>query len=91
MLSVRTRVVVSGRVQGVWFRETTRRIAAELGVTGWVRNLPGGDVEAVFEGPAEKVASAVAWARRGPERAVVTSVREFAEEPEGLAGFDVRF
>jgi len=88
---VRTRVVVSGRVQGVWFRDSTRRAAEELGVSGWVRNLPGGDVEAVFEGPAEKVASAVEWARRGPERALVTSLQQFAEPPEGLAGFVIRF
>jgi len=88
---VRTRVVVRGRVQGVWFRDSTRRAAEELGVSGWVRNLPGGDVEAVFEGPAEKVAAAVEWARRGPERALVTSLDQFAEPPEGLAGFDIRF
>lgn len=89
MSTVRTRVVVEGRVQGVWFRESTRRAASELGVAGWVRNLQGGAVEAVFEGPAEKVAAAVAWARRGPERALVTDLAEFAEEPEGLVGFEI--
>jgi acylphosphatase len=65
-------------------------MAEQLGVAGWVRNLPSGDVEAVFEGPAEKVASAVEWSRRGPDNALVTEVREFAEQPEGLTGFSIR-
>lgn len=90
MATVRTRIVVSGRVQGVWFRASTADAARMLDVAGWVRNLPDGDVEAVFEGEPEAVASAVAWARRGPERALVTSVHEFAEQPEGLLGFEVR-
>jgi len=89
--TVRTRVVVEGRVQGVWFRESTRRMAEEIGVAGWVRNLPGGSVEAVFEGDSAAVARAVEWARRGPERAVVTALQEFAEEPEGLDAFRVSF
>lgn len=92
MATVRARVVVEGRVQGVFFRENTRRKALELSVTGWVRNLPDGRVEAVFEGEAVAVANALAEARRGPEHAVVTSVEEFCgEEPEGLAGFEVRW
>jgi acylphosphatase len=90
MSSVRSRVVVEGRVQGVWFRESTRQVAEELGVAGWVRNLPDGAVEAVFEGEEDRVASAVAWARRGPQAAVVTSLTETAEEPEGAVGFEVR-
>jgi len=88
---VRSRVVVEGRVQGVYFRESTRRTAEELEVSGWVRNLPEGSVEAVFEGPQRAVAQAVAWARSGPPSAVVTTLTETAEEPEGLAGFEVRF
>lgn len=90
MSETRSRVVVEGRVQGVYFRESTRRIAEELGLSGWVRNLPDGGVEAVFEGPAEAVAQAVAWARRGPGAAVVTSLVETTEDPEGLSGFGVR-
>lgn len=86
----RARVIVEGRVQGVWFRESTRREAAANGVAGWVRNLPDGRVEAVFEGDSSAVARMVAWSVHGPERAVVTSLEQFAEEPEGLAGFDVR-
>jgi acylphosphatase len=65
-------------------------MAEQVGVAGWVRNLPSGDVEAVFEGPAEKVATAVAWCRKGPERAVVTSLQEVEGEPEGLEGFSIR-
>lgn len=86
-----TRVVVTGRVQGVWFRESTRRMATEAGLAGWVRNLPDGNVEALFEGPAEKVASAVAWCRKGPERAFVASLEEYAEQPQGLVGFEIRY
>lgn len=76
-------------MQGVWFRDSTRREAERLGVAGWVRNLPDGRVEAVFEGTPSSVAAAVAWARRGPENAVVTSVRESAEKAEGHVGFSV--
>ena len=90
METVRIRVVVQGRVQGVWFRDSTRRMAEQLGVEGWVRNLPSGDVEAVFEGSPGAVAGAVEWCRRGPERAAVTSLQEFAEKPQGLTGFAIR-
>jgi len=88
---VRLRAIVEGRVQGVYFRETTRRRADEIGVTGWVRNLPDGRVEAVFEGPPEAVASAVSWIRTGPERAIVADVETFTERPEGLRGFMIRY
>ena len=91
----RTRVVVSGRVQGVWFRESTRRRAEELGVTGWVRNLPDGRVEACFEGATAAVEAAVAFVRRGPPLARVdeASVEEevdLAGETSGVSGFEVR-
>ncbi len=91
MNETRSRVVVEGRVQGVYFRETTRRTAEALELSGWVRNLPDGRVEAVFEGPAEAVVQAIVWARSGPPAAVVTSLTETAEEPEGLRGFEIRF
>lgn len=86
----RAHVRVFGRVQGVYFRESTRREAARLGLSGWVRNLPDGSVEAVFEGPNRDVAAAVEWARRGPSRALVTSLEQSAEQPEGLVAFEVR-
>lgn len=87
---VRVRVLVSGKVQGVFFRDTCRRVALEHNVAGWVRNLPDGRVEAVFEGPDDKVERLVAWSRRGPRSAVVTDVAVFSEAPEGLTGFHIR-
>lgn len=87
---VRYRVVVSGRVQGVFFRDTCRRRALQYGVSGWVRNLPDGRVEAVFEGPADNVDHLVDWARRGPSQAAVADVRVQRERPEGLGTFMIR-
>lgn len=87
---VRRRVIVSGRVQGVWFRASTQSAAAERGVAGWVRNLPSGQVEAVFEGEPDAVDAAVTWVRSGPPRADVTEVEVFDEQPEHLSGFNVR-
>lgn len=86
----RTRVLVSGEVQGVFFRDTCRQMAAEHGVLGWVRNLRDGRVEAVFEGPEDAVDRMVTWARHGPSRAQVTDVTVRAEPPEGLTSFVVR-
>jgi acylphosphatase len=74
---------VKGRVQGVFFRESTRQRASELGVRGWVRNLPGGEVEALVEGPRAQVDELVAWCRRGPPDARVEGVMVQDEEPRG--------
>jgi len=87
---VRYRVLVSGQVQGVFFRDTCRQMAVGHGVSGWVRNLPDGRVEAVFEGRAEDVDRLLEWARRGPSQAVVAGVAVQAEPPEGLSTFLVR-
>jgi acylphosphatase len=87
---VRYRVLISGRVQGVFFRDTCRRLAVEHGVAGWVRNLPDGRVEAVFEGLADDVRLLVDWAHRGPRLAVVGEVTVEPEPPEGLGAFLVR-
>lgn len=89
-MTVRRRVVVSGRVQGVWFRDTCRREALARGVRGWVRNLPTGEVEAVFEGDEAAVDAMVAWCHHGPPRAVVTGVRVTDEAPRDEPGFFVR-
>ena len=87
----RVRVIVEGRVQGVFFRAETKRHAEELGVSGWVRNLADGRVEAVFEGEAAAVERAVEWAGRGPERASVTGMERFEQEPaEGFTGCAIR-
>jgi acylphosphatase len=83
-------VFVSGDVQGVFFRYETRERARAQGLGGWVRNLPDGRVEAVFEGPEETVEAMVDWCRDGPPGARVTDVEALTEEPEGLGRFDVR-
>jgi acylphosphatase len=82
--------VVSGRVQGVFFRDTTRRRAEAAGVAGWIRNTPEGAVEAVFEGDPDAVEELVEFCRRGPSRAEVAEVEVLGEEAEGLSGFEVR-
>jgi acylphosphatase len=89
-LVIRKRVLVSGAVQGVFFRDTCRRVAGQQGVAGWVRNLPDGRVEAVFEGDADGVERLVRWSRHGPSRATVTAVDVRDEPVEGLARFEIR-
>jgi acylphosphatase len=87
---VRKRVLISGDVQGVFFRDTCRRTAARHGVHGWVRNLPDGRVEAVFEGSEGPVDRLVAWSGEGPSGATVTNVDVRVERPEGLTSFTIR-
>jgi acylphosphatase len=87
---IRRRVVVHGLVQGVFFRETTRRRAVSTGVAGWVRNRPDGTVEAVFEGEREAVERLVAFCREGPRGARVDRLDVEAEEPDALEGFRTR-
>ena len=86
---IRRRVLVEGRVQGVFFRDSCQRQASAAGLAGWARNLPDGKVEVVVEGPAAAVERMVAWCRQGPSRAVVTDARVVEERPEGLRGFSV--
>jgi acylphosphatase len=87
---VRYRVLISGRVQGVFFRGTCQRLAEEHDVAGWVRNLPDGRVEAIFEGQADDVSRLLDWTRHGPRLAVVDAVTVQAERPEGLRGFLIK-
>jgi acylphosphatase len=87
---IRYRVLISGRVQGVNFRGTCQWMAWQRGVTGWVRNLADGRVEAVFEGSAEDVQDLLDWVHRGPRLAVVSNVAVRAEQPEGLGTFQIR-
>jgi acylphosphatase len=89
METVRRRVLVSGRVQGVGFRVACAREAADAGVAGRVRNLPDGGVEAVFEGAPAQVDALVAWCRRGPRSAVVRDVRVTGETVTGESGFAI--
>ena len=87
---IRVRLIIKGKVQGVWFRDSTRREAVRLGVSGWVKNRPDGHVEVVAEGPEENVKNLVAWCHHGPSHARVSKVDE---TPEGWQGefdsFDV--
>ena len=87
---VRRRVVVRGHVQGVFFRDSTRREALRRGVSGWVSNRPDGAVEAVFEGSPTDVEELVRFASSGPRGAFVEDVEVTEEAPEGLSGFAVR-
>ena len=97
----RTRVVVSGRVQGVFFRESVRRRAEQERVAGWVKNRPDGTVEAVFEGGSDAVQRLVEFCRHGPRGAHVDDVETYEEpneggdgegdvEGDGMRGFEVR-
>jgi acylphosphatase len=87
---VRRKVRITGRVQGVWFRESCRQVAARLGVSGTARNRADGSVEVVVEGRPSEVEALVAWCRAGPPSADVDGVEVTDESPEGLVGFRVR-
>ncbi len=84
------RLVISGRVQGVGFRDSCRRRAEQLGLAGWVRNCGDGTVEAVVEGSVDQVAAIRSWCETGPGQARVDGVEVSDEEPTGLDGFEVR-
>ena len=87
---IRRRVVADGKVQGVYFRDSTQERADELGVAGWVMNRADGGVEAVFEGPEQAVEEMVAFCGSGPGHAQVSSLDVSEEDPAGLAGFEIR-
>jgi acylphosphatase len=92
MGNIRVRLIIEGRVQGVWFRESTRRQAIGLGVFGWVRNVPDGTVEVLAEGPQEGVDRLVAWCHEGPSAARVDRVDKRSESWAGeFDSFDVVF
>lgn len=86
---VRRRVIVSGRVQGVFFRDTCRQVAQRLGLGGWVRNRSDGAVEVVFEGVADDVDEAVEWCRHGPTQAIVADVQVTDEPVAGEGTFRI--
>ncbi|MHC1629386.1 MAG: acylphosphatase [Methanoculleaceae archaeon] len=88
-MTVRAHIWISGRVQGVYFRNAVEVVAGERGVTGWVRNLADGRVEAVFEGTREDVEEVIAFCRHGPPAARVSDVAVEWEEPAGEAGFQI--
>lgn len=86
----RAHVFVTGRVQGVFYRASTREAAAERDVDGWVMNLDDGRVEAVFEGPEEAVTAMVEWCQTGSPQATVEHVDVEYTEPKGETGFTIR-
>jgi acylphosphatase len=88
--TVRRHVVVRGRVQGVFFRDSVRERAEAVGVAGWARNRSDGAVEVVLEGPADAVEQVLDFCRRGPSQARVDDVEVGEEAPEGLSGFRIR-
>jgi len=91
-MTSRVHVVISGRVQGVWFRATTRQKAEQLGLTGWVRNTYDGNVEAVFEGEENSVQEMLDWCRHGPPLSKVDNVEVKNESPtNGFDSFSIRY
>ncbi|MFZ0043058.1 MAG: acylphosphatase [Solirubrobacteraceae bacterium] len=88
--TIRKHLVVHGKVQGVFFRDSVREKAENEGVSGWVANRDDGAVELVAEGPTEAVEEVINYARRGPASAHVERVDEHDEDPQGLDGFEVR-
>nr|WP_199250191.1 acylphosphatase [[Phormidium] sp. ETS-05] len=85
------RIFVSGKVQGVFYRVSTQEEAQRKGLSGWVRNLPDGAVEAVFEGTPEAVEDMISWCHIGPRGARVLRVKVESEEPQGLHGFEIKY
>ncbi len=92
MAKARARLLVSGMVQGVFFRAFTQDVARSHGLTGWVRNTPSGDVEAVFEGERKSVEEAIDLCRQGPPASHVTAVKVHWEACTGeFASFSIRY
>lgn len=91
MTKVRASVIITGQVQGVSFRYFTQRMALQQRVSGWVRNLQGGEVEALFEGEGKDVQTVLDWCRRGPDAARVDEVQVEMQTYTGeFAGFEIR-
>ncbi len=88
---MRAHVYVTGTVQGVFYRASTRDRARARGAAGWVRNMSDGRVEAVFEGEEDIVRSMIQWCKKGPTGAHVDDVEVKWEEEQGLKGFDIRY
>jgi len=85
-------VVISGRVQGVWFRANTKQKAEQLGVTGWVKNTADGKVEAIFEGDKKHIQEMIDWCHQGPPSAQIEQV-EITEQSlsNGFDGFSIKY
>lgn len=91
MSKVRVKLTVQGRVQGVFYRKSTKETALRLGLTGWVKNCPDGSVAAVFEGELDAVEAAVEWCRQGPPASHVTTVNvEWQHFQDEFSRFTIR-
>ncbi|UCF49011.1 MAG: acylphosphatase [Thermoplasmatales archaeon] len=85
-------VIISGRVQGVWFRANTKQKAEMLGLTGWVKNTNDGRVEAVFEGDNDKLDEMIKWCHKGPSLSKVDKVDIKKQKPtDEFDGFSIRY
>ena len=80
MKNIRVHLIVEGRVQGVWYRDSTRIKATELEIRGWVKNKPDGSVEITAEGPEKNIRKFVEWCHEGPQYAVVTKITQTLQE-----------
>jgi acylphosphatase len=91
-MNINVHVLISGKVQGVWFRASTKQIAKQLGLAGWVRNTPNGCVEAVFEGDEKLIKKIIEWCHRGPPLSKVINVEvKNQESTNGFDGFSIRY
>lgn len=91
-MTARAHAIFSGKVQGVFFRATTQRKAIDMVLKGWVRNLPNGTVEAVFEGPAERINETIEWLKKKPKYARVTDVQlNWQEFKNEFKDFEIRY
>ena len=92
MENIRSHLIIEGRVQGVWFRDSTRKEAERLNITGWVKNRSDGAVEVVAEGSKEDVEKLRQWCNNGPPAAIVNNIREFKEYYTGeFKSFTITF
>ena len=90
-MKINVRVIISGRVQGVWFRASTKQKAEQLGLMGWVRNTADGKVEAVFEGEENVVNQMIKWCYLGPPLSKVQNIEIKKQNPtNGFEGFSIR-
>jgi acylphosphatase len=92
MADTQAKVIISGVVQGVWYRAHTEKQARALGLKGYVKNLPSGQVEAVFTGPLETVEQAISWCHQGSPNAQVSRVEvKWQDKPESYPDFSIRY
>ncbi len=90
-MTARAHLIISGRVQGVYYRAFTQNTALRLGLHGWVRNMPDGGVEAVFEGQRQLIEQAISACKKGPSGSRVDHIAAAWQEPSGEQGFEIRY